>query len=76
MLDILYRSIDLLRAEEATHRANEVRAATWLTNQAYGRWHSGRQAAARPLQEVAPVIIRPEAADWFEREGIPYQIAK
>jgi len=73
LLETLELSIPALRAEEQLSAA----LATRIAGTAQDAWISAMrrlQQMARPFEPIRPVIVNPKYAEWFEREGIPYQM--
>lgn len=73
-LEILYKCIEPLRAEEATWQTNGARTAL-LKNEEYSKQMRRWQDIARPIREIDPTVsVAPEAAAWFAANGIPHRV--
>jgi hypothetical protein len=72
-LEVLEVSISALRAEEqlSAALAGRIAGATSESWESATRW---LRRMAQPFEPVPPTIINPKFAEWFEREGIPYQV--
>jgi hypothetical protein len=75
-LEILYKCIDLIRAEEATWQTNTARAAR-LKEGDYRKQMRQWQAEARPIRRVDTLVtVAPAAAEWFAANNIPHRVAE
>lgn len=75
-LDILYKCIDPLRAEEATWQTNSSRMAFWASTEGYREQMQKWRNMASPIDEMAGiVVISPKHEQWFIDNSIPYRLA-
>lgn len=75
LLGVLQRSIPLLRAEEAIMQADAGRLAGAKASD-YKKGRSKLVRAATPFDNRPVVVmVAPQMAWWFEREGIPHRVS-
>lgn len=75
-LEILYKCIDPLRAEEATWQTNAIRVGVRLRDKDYERQMNRWREASRPIREVdTAVTIDPRFEAWFKANRINYRLA-
>lgn len=73
-LEILYKCIEPIRAEEATWQANAGRTGQMLAKD-YEKQLRRWQDAARPIKEVdTAVVISPAYEAWFKQNGLDYRL--
>lgn len=72
MVSILSRSLNALRAEEATWAVRAHRIAQ-LTVEDYKRETAALHEMAQPVEPVEVPTVHPDFAEWFARNGIPHR---